>query len=182
MLAPAAAVVGVVQQHGLEAVEGAGEPGVGRLAGLELLPQGPQLAALLGRQEAVTAGRRRPASRSDLRGQPGLVVDEGVAGVDLDEVVEQQHREDAGEVDRLVGVLGQDEGEQRQVPGVLGGVLPPLTADDGGAPLDLLQPVGLEQEGRSGPAGRGSSSVGARRSCERGWPAPTPRRSARRRP
>ena len=65
-----------------------------------------------------------------------------------DEIVEQQHREDAGEVHRLVGVLGQDEGEQGQVPGVLRGVLPPLTTHDGGASLHLLQPIGLEQEGQ----------------------------------
>ena len=50
-----------------------------------------------------------------LRGQPGLVVDEGVAGVDLDEVVEQEHRDDPREVDRLVGVLGQDQA--RTAPG-----------------------------------------------------------------
>ena len=48
---------------------------------------------------------------------------DGGAGVDLDEVVQQQHGHDPPRVCRFVGPLGEDEGEQGQVPRVLGRVL-----------------------------------------------------------
>ena len=54
------------------------------------------------------------------------VVGEGVAGVDLHEVVDEEHLQDAQHVEgRRVRVLGQDDDGEAEVPRVLGVVLRP---------------------------------------------------------
>jgi hypothetical protein len=73
-------------------------------------------------------------------------VQERVAGVDLDQVVHDHQLEHVPDVDLLVRVLGQDQRHQRQMPGVLGVVLPPVGGGQRRAPQHGLEPVGLDQE------------------------------------
>ena len=46
----------------------------------------------------------------------GVVVGEGVAGVDLDDVVHERHRDCRGDVDRFAGERCQHEGGDAEVP------------------------------------------------------------------
>ena len=127
----------VVEQQGLQAVEGGGVAGLRSLARLELLPQPPQGVALAGGQQAEDA-LRRGALPLLLAGVGGLVVGEGVAGVDLHEVVDQVHAQHLAQVDLRGGMLTQDQRHQRQVPGVLGVVLPAVVVGQPRPPEDLL--------------------------------------------
>jgi hypothetical protein len=51
------------------------------------------------------------------------------AGVDLDEIVDEEHLHDAEEIDGGVGVLGEEDGHEGDVPGVLGVGLLAAAAD-----------------------------------------------------
>ena len=145
VLAPGAAAGRVVVEHGLQTVERGGEARLGRRARVELLPQ----AAQLGRE---VRGEEREQS---IGGAPlalvlvedgGLVVAEGVAGVDLDEIVDQHHLEDAGQVEPGRPVLGEQHRHHGEVPGMLGGVLAPRPIEDPGPSQDALELVDLEDE------------------------------------
>ncbi|MPN23819.1 hypothetical protein SDC9_171212 [bioreactor metagenome] len=48
-----------------------------------------------------------------------------VAGVDLDDVVDEQHLDDAQDVDRAGRMLGEHQRIHGEVPGVFGAVLAP---------------------------------------------------------
>ena len=136
---------GVVEQEAREPVDRAGEAGLGAGAVLELVPQGSQLGALVGGEQAVQAvGRRLLAGV--LRRPPGVVVDVGVARVDLDDVVDHDHAHHGGDVDGLGGVLGQHERHQREGPRVLGRVLAARAVGHVAAPDHGLEPVDLEHE------------------------------------
>ena len=155
MLAPGAAAAGVVEEHGLQSIERGGEARVGGRARVELLPQGPQLGAEIGRQQ-----REQSIGGATLTlvliGSPGLVVTEGVAGIDLDQVVHQDHLEHAGEVEAGRAVLGEQQRHHREVPGVLGRVLAPRAFEDRRAPEHGLELVDLEDEvDLGGEPGRG---------------------------
>src|SRR4030042_1820125 len=76
----------------------------------------------------------------------GLVVDEGVAGVDLDEVVDQGHPEHPEQVDRRPGRLAEHERRDREVPGVLRVVLGPRAVREVVPAEHRLELVDLEQE------------------------------------
>jgi hypothetical protein len=73
-----------------------------RLARLELLPQGQETRARIVRQHPEDALDRHPLGRLAL-GQPRVVVHDGVARIDLADVVDQQHRDDAVHVEPRVG-------------------------------------------------------------------------------
>ena len=113
---------------------------------LELIPEGPELDGLVAGQhpEDPVRGERLALV---LAGHPRRVVGERVAGVDLHEVVDDEHLQHAQDVDPgVVRVLGQDDGRETQVPGVLGVVLGPAALRAGRLPEDLLQLVDLEDE------------------------------------
>ena len=127
VLAPRAAARQPVQKHRLQPVDRLREAGLRRRLGLELVPHGPQAGALVEWQHSEDPlGRELLAGF--LIGPTGLVhgrVDERVAGIDLDEVVHEQHLDDAADIDRFVRVLGQHDGRQREMPRMLGRVLLP---------------------------------------------------------
>jgi hypothetical protein len=75
------------------------------------------------------------------------VVRERVAGIDLDDVMNQQHLHDAEHVDRRVAVLGKGHDEQAQRPGVLGVVFRSATVCVEGLPDDVFEPIALDEEG-----------------------------------
>src|SRR6056297_3918898 len=77
----------------LEAIKRLGEPRVRRLASLEFIPEGAHVAVLFDRQKPEYAIRRRTFRPRD-GGAVGLSIDRGVAGVDLDQIVQQKHPRD----------------------------------------------------------------------------------------
>ena len=114
-----------VQEDGLEAVDRVREPGFGRRLLLEFVPERAEFERLVRGQEAEDPVRRPGLPRVLLDHARG-VVGEGVAGVDLHEVVDEEHLQDAQHVEvRRVRVLGQDDDGEAEVPRVLGVVLRP---------------------------------------------------------
>jgi hypothetical protein len=107
------------------------------------------------RNSAAWSGGSRPKMRVGglrlalvLVGHVFRVVGEGVAGVDFHEVVDEHHLEDAQHVERLVvGMLGEHDDHEREMPGVLGAVLGAAALGDDGLAEDLLQLVHLDDEG-----------------------------------
>lgn len=133
MLAPGGAAAEVVEQHRLQAIDGFGEDRFGGLQGFEIVPGAAELGGLIGGQKAEDSLGGGEFAR-DLRLATGLVVDHNVAGIDLDEIVDQEHPDDAADIDGPVGVLGQGGGHDGDVPGVLGVFLAgEAVIDQGGA-------------------------------------------------
>jgi hypothetical protein len=81
-------------------------------------------------------------------------VDRRVARVDLDEVVEEKHSEHPVDVDGALGMFGERQRVEADVPGMLGRVLAPRAVVERGAAQDRLQPVGLGEEGHLGGEAR----------------------------
>ena len=79
-----------VRQQRLQAVERVGEAGLVRRARLELVPQGAQPSVQVVREEAEHIGRGGLLS-SRLVQIGRRVVTKGVARLDLDDVMEQEH-------------------------------------------------------------------------------------------
>ena len=76
-----------------------------------------------------------------------LVVAVGVAGVDLHDVVQQQHADHPAQVDAVPGgVLSEEHGRNGDVPGVLHGVFVAAAVEQEGLAKGVLQPVDLEQK------------------------------------
>ena len=111
----------------------------------EFLPPRAERVCLLSRQEAENA-LGRGAFFLGFQLARGGVVDKGVARIDLDHVVDQQHRDDAPDVDLGGGVLREHEGHQRHVPGVLRVVFAPAGLDDQGVAEDALGLVDLDDK------------------------------------
>ena len=140
VLAPGSALGVEVEEQGLKAVKSSSEAGFGAFAGFEFLPELAEAASLVGRQQAVEAVRGG-ALAFGLQSSRFLVVDEGIAGVDLHDVVHEQHGDDARDVGSRRGVVGQYEGEDGDVPGVLGVVFAAFLRGDEVAAQDALGQV-----------------------------------------
>jgi len=77
----------------------------------------------------------------------GLVVAEGVPGIDFHQVVDEDHFHHPEKIQSLFpGILGEQQGHQGQVPGMLGTVFVPGSADDYILPQNILQFIGLHNE------------------------------------
>ena len=106
VFAPRAALRVVVAQQRLGPVDGSGETGLGRLLRLELFPKRAHLLCLIVWQQAEDAvgGPFFAVTFANLRRR---VVDKGVACVDLDDVVHEDHLEHTQEIHRFVGILSR---------------------------------------------------------------------------
>ena len=143
---PTAALHAAVEQHRLEAVAGGGEFGLGRFLRLEFVPQPAKLARLVGGQQAEDAvgGDRLALVLVDHR---GVVVGERVAGVDFDEIVDDEHFQDVEDVEaRPVGVLGEHDDAEAEMPRMLGVVLGAAALGVERLAEDFLQLVALGDE------------------------------------
>ncbi len=102
----------------LYAIKGLGENGVVGLGRFEFAPKTEIGVALIWRQEAENTVR---SSAFDLFDDRHVVVamDRIIADIDLDEVVDQQHLDDAFYPDGAVGMFCKDQGIERDVPAVL---------------------------------------------------------------
>lgn len=143
---PGAAADGHVLQHGLEPVEGPRELRVGGPPLGELVPQPAQAAVLVRGQQGEDAVGGRP-----LRGVlPGLLLSVGVGeqvpGVDLHQVVQQDHGHDTERVDPGRRVVAEYRRHHGQVPRVLGRVLLAAEPGEDGLPEHPLEPADLGDE------------------------------------
>jgi hypothetical protein len=145
VFAPGGALGVVVVQQRLEAVEGVGKVGVGGGGGFELFPEGAEGGGLVGGEEAeefvgggAFAGGFAQVGRR--------VVAVGVAGVDFDDVVDEEHAGDAVGVDAGGGVFGEERGHDRDVPGVFGGVFAAGVVGEERAAGDGFEAVELDDE------------------------------------
>lgn len=118
---PAAAVIGQVEQGRHGAIDRVGEAGFGGIAVFELVPQGEEVGGAVGRKEAEDALGGEALVLLAL-GPAAFDEGHGVAGIDLADVVDQEHFEDAAHVDGCGGKGFEGEGEEGELPGVLGGV------------------------------------------------------------
>jgi hypothetical protein len=144
--APRSALGAAVQQHGLKAIYGRGEPGLRAFLGLELVPEGPKLRALVGGKHSEDALGRAGFPLMLVRHRAG-VVRKGVTSIDLDEVVNDQHPQHPKHVEaRVVRMLRQDEDREAEVPGMLRVGFRPAAAGRDRLPVDVLEPIGLDDE------------------------------------
>ena len=143
----AAPSVWALSNMGVEAVAGGGETGLRGGAGLELIPQGAKLDCLIGGKEAEDAVGGEALAGMLIYHASG-VVGEGVAGVDFDEVVDEEHFENAQDVEREgVGVFGEHDDHEAEVPGVLGVVFGAAAVEQVGLAEDFFEFIDLEDEG-----------------------------------
>ena len=123
VFSPRGAFGQAIEQHGLEAIHGGGESSFRCGAFFKFVPECAEVRGLIvGEKTEDAIGGPRFALM--LIGHAGGVVGKGVAGVDFHEVVDDHHFQDTQHIERLmIAVLGEDDDEQRQVPGVFGIVL-----------------------------------------------------------
>ena len=148
VLLPGAAAELVVGQHRLQPVQRPGEPGLRGAPLLELRPQRPEFGRLRAGQQPEQPLGRGPLGRllPGLGARPG--VNEQVARVDFDQVVDQHHAGGPAQVRTGRRIFLQNEDHQGQMPRVLGGVLPAAAIEDVALPEHRLEPVGLPQEAK----------------------------------
>ena len=96
-----------------------GKPRLRGFALLKFLPDRAQLLPLIGRKQAVEAVCRLFLALT-LSGQSLRVVGVGVAGVDFDHVVDEQHGHRFQHVDCLIGVFAEQNAHQRHMPCMVG--------------------------------------------------------------
>ena len=81
-----------------------------------------------------------------MRAAGGLVVDHHVAGVDLDQIVNEEHLNDPVDIDFAVGVFGEGGRHQGNVLGVLGIVLAAGAAFGKGGAQDGFEAILFDEK------------------------------------
>lgn len=143
--APRAAITVHVLQERLQPVDRMSEARLRRSPILELIPERTQLRGLVVGQQAEDAVRRDSLARLSRRA--GLrIVSERIAGIDLDEVVHDEHTDDVREIDSGWRLLVQEHRHQREMPGMLGAVLPSRPVRQLRPAQHRLEPVGLDEK------------------------------------
>ena len=148
---PAAPARGDVLHHRLRPVQRLGKD---RIRGLVLLELGPQRAERLplriGQEAKDTRGGGRFGGK--LRGtmMGGAIggMDRHIAGVDLDQIMQNQHADDATDLDARPGIPRQNQRIKRKMPAVLGAVLVTRGITKRAGAIDRFQLIGLGQKGQ----------------------------------
>ena len=135
----------MIEQDRLQPVAGLGETRVGTLGRLEFIPGGAEgLSLIRGQQAEQDIGRRLLAFGLAMVGQRQM--QRGVAGLDLHQIVQDQHLHHAPDIDRLHRVVLKHHGKEGEMPGMFGGILTPGSVRDVIEPDHALQPVGFQKE------------------------------------
>jgi hypothetical protein len=148
---PGAAPGGKVLHHGLHAIKAFGKDRVGGFGGLEFLPQRAQVAADVGGQkpeDAVGGGAFGIQHRGRSVGCAVRGMDRRVAGVDFDQIMQDQHADHAVDLHAGARLIGQHQRIKRQMPGMFARVFGARAVADGGGAQHGLQAVGLVQKGQ----------------------------------
>ena len=122
-----------------------GKVRLGGLVGLKFVKNSHQPAFLVVRQERINALLCRVLACL-LRLQTVGVVGVSIPGVDLHYIMDQTHKHDPGNIDRLVGIFLQQVRHDSHVPCVLGVVLAAAVAGEMRLPENVLLLVDLENE------------------------------------
>jgi hypothetical protein len=131
--------------EGLQPIDGPGEPGLRRARRLELVPPAAEQRPEIGGQHREQACRRRHLACALVA--PGdRIVRVGVAGVDLDQVVNEDQFEHVPKLHLERQLPLEQEREQAHVPGVLGVALKPALIPERDGPRDRLEPIDRRKE------------------------------------
>jgi hypothetical protein len=149
MGAPRGALGVVVVEDGLEAVEGGGKAGLGRLPGFEFVPELAKLGGLVRRQDAEDTIGGTLLALGLIAVSLGVVY-QGVASVDFDNVVDEEHADDAGDIDGLDGIFGEDRGDGGDMPRVLGTVFAARFVGEKGLAENEFEFVNFKEEAQLG--------------------------------
>ena len=123
----------------MEPVAGRSEFGFGGYLSLKFIPQRAKICGLIFGQKTEYPfsglGLAFMLIDHQLR-----VVGEGIARIDLNQIVNQDHFEHPQHIQGLVdGMFSQSHHHEGEVPGVLGVVLGPPALRQDGLPIDFLQ-------------------------------------------
>ena len=146
MLCPCPPIRCGVKHHRLEIVHCVGKAGFRRLSGVEFLPERPESTSLLPGQhtkDAVSSTGFPVMFRCFCR----LIIGISIPCINLHQVMNQQHGYRPQQVNGLIGVFRQQNGHQRNVPGMLGIVFLPAASGEIGLPPDLLFLVDFPDKG-----------------------------------
>jgi len=128
-----------------EAVQRGGKACFGALTQFEFFPKLPQFIALIiGQQAKQSIGCG--ALAVCFVGQRLRVINERIACIDLDDVVNQRHLYHFQNIDRLIRILGQQHCRHREMPAMLGSVFIPAFVDKIGSSVNGLQFIDLDNE------------------------------------
>jgi len=117
-----------------------------RLDFLEFPPQPHPFLALVFRQHAEQAVRRRPLSLRFIF-VPDGIIGERIAGVHFDDIVHEQHADYPVQIRAgRCGILVHQHGEYRDVPTVLGRILPAASVQNQRLAQHALELVDLSDE------------------------------------
>lgn len=135
----------MIEQDRLQSVTSLGETGVRALGRLEFIPECAEGRTLIRGQHA----------EQDIGGCLFAlclaVVDQGqmqrrVPGLDLHQIMQDQHLHHAPDIDRRHRIVLKHHGEEGEMPGMFGGILPPGSVRDVVETDHALQPVSFQQE------------------------------------
>ncbi|MCY1369999.1 hypothetical protein D9M69_570680 [compost metagenome] len=144
-LRPGSSAGEYIDEQRLKTIQRFRELRVFGLRPLELLPQAQEFAGLRRRQQAEQP-RRGPGFLFGLPFARGSAMDRKIAGIYLDDVMQQEHPDDPVGINRPIGILVQDQGVHCQVPGMLGRILLAAPVQQRRLPDDGFQPVDFPQE------------------------------------
>ncbi len=116
---PSPAVCFKIADHRLNPVNRLGKDRVIAFGGFELIPQRPERPGLIRRQQPED-----PVCRPllDGFGQRRIMgsVDRRVACINFNQIMDQKHPDDPGDIDGPIGMLGQRDGIECNMPAMLG--------------------------------------------------------------
>src|SRR5260370_12548360 len=142
---PATAVGQIVMESRQLTIQRVGEFCFGSFPSFKLLPERSPLVALIRWEQS-----KYPIGRLFFLGRlfeiANCVVDKGIPGIDLHQIMDQRHPDYARNDDRLIRVIGKPHRSDRQVPAMFGSVLATVGRQDVTLPVHLFQPVHFENE------------------------------------
>ena len=145
MLRPCLSIGRHVEHHRLDVVHGMGKPRLRSLSFFKFLKQAFQILSLVFGEQSI-----QPPGRLGL---PFLlvpfsllIVGIGVAGIDLHDIMDQDHGNGFQNIDFFVGMFRHQNGHQRHMPGMFGIVFLPLSIGQPSLTEDLFLLVCLQCE------------------------------------
>lgn len=136
----------VVVEQGLEAVERRRKSCLGGSSGFEFLPERLKFSTLVGGKHRKEMGSS-PPFLNDFFPPYRFIVEEEIADLDLNQVVDQEHLNDLRKIElSRRGMFGKQEGHQGKVPGMLRGILSARAIQEQGSPFHPFQLVAFQYE------------------------------------
>src|SRR6266446_9320947 len=145
MLLPASAIGKIVMEHRQQAIERVSEFCFYSFSLLELFPEPSPCISLVRWQQS-----KYPFGRLFFFGRffeiTSSIVDKGIPGIDLHEIMDKRHPNHARSIDRLIRVFGKQQRGDCQVPAVLSRVLVTVGIQYITLPVHLFQPVNFKNK------------------------------------